>query len=128
MENRKDESLVENSYKISAKGIEIFSAMGYYPLEEKIENHFLVNVEIQYSKLPVENDFVNYEVIVQTVKEEFQNKHHLLEHLALDIINALNEKAKGKKNIICEIKKLNPAFIGQRVESLSVEICKKFDH
>lgn len=127
MENRKVKSLVENTYKISAKGIEIFSAMGYYPIEEKIENHFLVNVEIRYSKLPIENEFVNYEVIVETVKEEFQKKHQLLEYLAMDIINSLNEKAKGEKNITCEIEKLNPAFLGQKVKLLSVEISKKFE-
>lgn len=128
MENRKVESLVQNSYTISAKGIEIYSAMGYYSLEEKVENHFLINVEIRFNQLPLENNFVNYELIVETVKNEFQNKHQLLENIALNIIHSLNEKSKGEKTITCEIEKINPAFVKQRVKSLSVEISKKFDH
>ena len=116
-------------YSVRASNIEVIAPIGLYPEEKLIDNQFLVNVEVESDRPYAREHFVDYEKIVEAVKEEFSLPHEILEEVARGIISRLVHKFGGNiASIHCDIQKMNPAVTGMKIGSLGVSITELFEN
>ena len=103
-------------YKIKIKDIEIFGYHGLYPHEKENGQNFIINLEY----LPVVNineinddisKTVDYMSIVAFLQVEFNAKRfNLIESLAADLINRINNRFTFQYFKINILKKMEKSF------------------
>jgi dihydroneopterin aldolase len=109
---------------IQIEGMEFYAFHGHYREEQIIGNKFLVDLTIETSMdIPRSTDnlkdAVNYQKAYQVVKQQMEEKSHLLEHIAGRILDALYSELEGIKKATVKVSKMNPP-IGGKISSVSV--------
>lgn len=111
--------------KIALHEVKFFAYHGFYPEEQILGNHFLVDVEVGFKSGNIENDeisnTVNYERLHSVLTEEMKQPRKLLETLAQETISKIRSEYPFLEIIKVGIKKLNPPLPGEVKYSL-VEI------
>jgi 7,8-dihydroneopterin aldolase/epimerase/oxygenase len=103
--------------KILLENMEFFAYHGCFKEEQIIGNRFIVNLEIETDTGKAElsdniHDTVNYQEVYFTVREQMQNKCHLLETLGRKILDAVSEKFSGITHMKIKISKMHPPMGG----------------
>ena len=110
--------------QIRLNGMEFFAYHGCYPEEQRLGNHFLVDVVMdtemeKASKTDDLNDALNYAEVYELVKQEMSIRSHLLEHVSARILNILFERFPQLDRVEVRVSKLNPP-VGGQVKEVSV--------
>jgi dihydroneopterin aldolase len=103
---------IEDSF-VTVEGLQIYAYHGVLPIEQKVGNTFEVSVTLHYDALLAMNtdninDALNYASVVADIVRVMAQPKQLLEHVAMNIINTLNNHFKIIKRGSITIKKLNP--------------------
>ena len=101
---------------VALKEVKFYAFHGFYPEEQLIGNHFLVDVEVTFVPKGDTEDLnltVNYEVINSIVTLEMKNTQKLLETVVKNIIDQLISKYSFISTAIVGIKKLHPSMPGE---------------
>jgi len=101
---------------VALKDVKCYAFHGFYPEEQCIGNHFLLDVEVTF--LPsneTENlqKTVNYEVINSIILEEMKNTQKLLETVVKRIMDRVLIKYPFLLSAVVGIKKLHPPMLGE---------------
>lgn len=111
---------------IKIQGMEFYAYHGYYPEEQERGGWYKVDVTLeteiikaaQYDEL---SGTFNYEMVYEIVKKEMEHSCKLIEHLAYNIVIALQKHVEGYKNLEVTVHKLLPPLPG-KVEEASVTL------
>ncbi len=97
---------------VSLHGICLHAKVGLYP-EEKIHgNNFEIDVDVNVHARPEAFPFIDYTIIEQIVRSEFEKEGELLETFVRNIHQALREKFFEAATVRVAIRKLNPPMQG----------------
>lgn len=103
--------------KISLHDARFFANHGYYPEEQLLGTHFVVNIDVEFE--PEQGtmtdhlaDTVNYEQLYTIAAAEMKQTKKLLEAVAGGIINRIRTSFPYLHSIRVELKKLNPPLAG----------------
>jgi dihydroneopterin aldolase len=112
--------------KISIQGAEFFAYHGFYPEEQKLGNHFIVDMEVGFEPNGdiVEDELsntVNYEQLHHIACEQMKQTRKLIETVAQGIIDQVKSTYPWVNNITVKIKKLNPP-IGHKLAWAGITI------
>ena len=110
--------------KIALHQIKFFAYHGFYPEEQILGNHYLVDAEVEFQNKSIRDEIsntVNYEKLHQIVSEEMRRPRKLLETLVQEMIGKIRLDFPFLETIKVGIKKLNPPLPGEVQYSL-VEI------
>jgi dihydroneopterin aldolase len=115
--------------KIRLEGIEIYAHHGFYKEEQKLGNHFRLDIEMVVdtegaSKSDDLSKTVNYQAVYETVKKEMKQKAKLLENITGRIADGILKNFPMVKNVKVKLAKLNPPIKGN-IQKVSVEISRK---
>ena len=104
--------------KILLEGIEFFAYHGCYKEEQIIGTRFTVDLVVETDTAKAEvsdhlHDTISYVHIYQAVKNEMEQKSHLIEHVARRIIDSIVSKFPSITSIELKISKLNPPVGGK---------------
>ncbi|HAN78517.1 MAG TPA: dihydroneopterin aldolase [Bacteroidales bacterium] len=113
---------------ITIEEMEFYAYHGHFKEEQIVGNKFLVDLILEVetesaSKTDDLHDAVNYQTAYFIVKEEMQQKSHLLEHIAGRILDSLYQKLTGIKKATVKVRKMNPPMGGQ-MKSVGVTISR----
>lgn len=107
--------------KVALHGMSFFAYHGFYPEEQLIGNHFLLDVEVEFEQNSPFNDSithtVNYESLYTIVKAEMQQPRKLLETVAEAINSRVLAAFPFAATVCTGITKLNPPLAGQVASS-----------
>ncbi len=105
----------------------MYANHGMYPEEKILGNTFIVNVKagIDYIRVTKLEQTIDYEIILNIVKEEFATAKPLLEELVYTIEQNVLIQYPSMKYFYLSIQKLNPP-LGTEVESSEVSIERKY--
>ena len=111
---------------ISIEGMEFFSYHGHFKEEQVIGTRFMIDLFIQVDTSRAErsdslHDTVNYLSVYQTVKQEMEQKSHLLEHVAHSILKAVHARFPDLTDAEVKISKLNPP-LGGKIDRVCVTL------
>ncbi|TKC10369.1 dihydroneopterin aldolase [Pedobacter polaris] len=101
---------------VALKEVKFHAYHGFYPEEQLIGNHFLVDVEVTFTPKgnTEELEFtVNYEVINTVVTAEMKNTQKLLETVVKNILDQLISIYPFVTTAVVGIKKLHPPMPGE---------------
>ncbi|SES05217.1 dihydroneopterin aldolase [Pedobacter rhizosphaerae] len=101
---------------VALKEVKCFALHGYYPEEQLIGNHFVIDLETEFTALGFDDELsqtVNYEDLNTIILEEMKNTQKLLETVLKNIISKVIERYPFVENIKIGMKKLNPPMLGQ---------------
>lgn len=101
---------------VALKDVKCFALHGFYPEEQLTGNHFIVDLETEFSASAFNDDLsdtINYEVLNSIILSEMKNTQKLLETVLNNIINRVRDLYPFVSGIEVSIKKLNPAMPGQ---------------
>ncbi|MGB8489901.1 MAG: dihydroneopterin aldolase [Bacteroidales bacterium] len=109
---------------ILIENMEFYAFHGHFKEEQIVGNRFLVDLTMETdmtapSKSDNLKDALNYQKAYQIVKAEMEKKSHLLENIALRILNALYAEMEGIKKAKVKVSKMNPPM-GGKIGSVSV--------
>lgn len=110
--------------KVALHEVKFFAYHGFYPEEQILGNHFLVDVEVEFKKGNVADEIsntVNYEKLHSILTEEMKEPRKLLETLVEETIDKIRLEFGFLETIKVGIKKFNPPLPGEVKYSL-VEI------
>lgn len=111
--------------KVALHEVKFYACHGFYPQEQILGNHFLVDAEVEFKSENIVNDeianTVNYERLHFILSKEMQQPRKLLETLVQEIISKIRSEYPFLETIKVGIKKLNPPLSGEVKYSL-VEI------
>lgn len=112
--------------EIILEGMEFFSYHGCFKEEQIIGNKFIIDLKIEVNTEKAQlsdniNDTINYQKLYLIVKEEMEQKSHLLEHIARRIINSLYKNFINIEKITVKISKINPP-LGGSIHNVSIII------
>lgn len=110
--------------KVALHQVKFFAYHGFYPEEQIMGNHFLVDVEVEFKDETVEDEILNtvdYEKLHSILTAEMQQPRKLLETLVQEMIKKIKAEYPDLETIKVGIKKLNPPLRGEAKYSL-VEI------
>ncbi len=101
---------------VALKDVKFFALHGYYPEEQLIGHHFLVDASVTF--LPSEDSealqhTVNYEVLNTIIGEEMQKTQQLLETVVKNILNRILAAFPFLITIAVGIKKMHPCMPGE---------------
>ena len=104
--------------KIVLEGMEFFAFHGFYAVEQKIGNHFMVNVSLSLNLIDAGHsdelaETVNYEEVYAIVKQKMEVTTALIETVAYSIKHEILSTFNTVKEVEVTIAKLNPAFPGK---------------
>jgi dihydroneopterin aldolase len=104
--------------KVALQGVKFFAYHGFYPEEQVLGNHFIVDVSVEFAQQHHFGDdeiahTVNYEQLFQMVDTEMRNTRKLLETVVQGIIDRAKTAYPFVALICVSIKKLNPPLPGQ---------------
>lgn len=101
---------------VALKDVKCFALHGYYPEEQLIGNHFIVDLETEFTPNGFDDELtqtVNYEDLNAIILSEMKNTQKLLETVLKNIISNIIELYPFVEKIDVSIKKLNPPMPGQ---------------
>jgi dihydroneopterin aldolase len=98
---------------VSLNGAAFFAYHGFYPEEQKIGNHFIVDIDVEFTlatNMSEDNldNTVNYEWLYNMVCEEMKITRKLIETVAQSIIEQIKLQYPFAQKVQVQIKKLNP--------------------
>jgi 7,8-dihydroneopterin aldolase/epimerase/oxygenase len=116
--------------KILLENMEFFAYHGCFKEEQIIGNQFVVNLEIDTDTSDAEfsdniKDTLNYQEAYNVVKEQMQQKSHLLEHLGRRILDALTDKFSSIRYMKVRVSKMHPPM-GGKMRCVSLELERHF--
>jgi dihydroneopterin aldolase len=114
--------------KILLENMEFFAYHGCFKEEQIIGNQFIVNLEIETDTTKAEHsdklsDTLNYQEAFNVVKNQMQQKSHLLEHVGTRILDALLKQFPQVAHLKLKISKMHPPM-GGKMQCVSVEMEK----
>jgi len=101
---------------VALKEVKFYAFHGFYPEEQLIGNHFLVDTEVTFIPTGDSEDLshtVNYEVINALMHQEMKQTQKLLETVVKNILNQLLATYPFLLTAVVGIKKLHPAMPGE---------------
>ncbi len=101
---------------VALKDVNFFAFHGFYPEEQLIGNHFLLDAVVTFvpfGETEDINDTVNYEVINNIMIEQMKQTKKLLETVVKNIIDSLIETYPHLLTATVGIRKLNPTMKGE---------------
>jgi dihydroneopterin aldolase len=109
--------------KVALEGAEFYAYHGYYPEEQLIGTHFLVDIEVGFmADIDVEKDnlstTVNYEVLYSIIKEEMAQTRKVIETVAQAILNQVKTEFTFIDTATVTVKKKYPPFSGPVKQSV----------
>ena len=118
--------------KVALEGAGFFAYHGFYPEEQLLGTHFVVDIEVVFENAYDFNDdkitnTVNYEELYQIVKEEMARTRKLIETVAQGIIDSITGKYPYIKGTCVTIRKAHPP-LGGPVKNSAVTISYHKDH
>ena len=111
---------------IRIENMEFYAYHGHYKEEQIVGNKFLVNLQIEADMAKPANsddlqDAVNYQKAYMLVKEEMQEKSHLLENIGKRILDRIFAELKGIDKIEVKVSKMNPP-VGGKMDCVSITL------
>lgn len=99
-------------FTIDLKNLRFFADHGMYQEEKKVGNQFEVDISIA-CKSPKKtissiNQTINYVEVYRILQEEFSQRKYLLETLAMQIAERLQQQFPEIEQLTIAIRKLNP--------------------
>ncbi len=110
--------------KVALHEVKFYACHGFYPQEQILGNHFLVDAEVEFKSENIGDEIfntVNYEKLHLILTEEMKQPRRLLETLVQEMVDKIRLEFPFLETIKVGIKKLNPALPGEVKYSL-VEI------
>jgi dihydroneopterin aldolase len=112
--------------KVALQGVQFFAYHGFYPEEQVLGSHFIVDVAVEFLQQHHYTDdeiahTVNYEQLYQFADAEMKHTRKLLETVVQGIIDRIKTAYPFAEVIRASITKLNPPLPGN-VASSFVEI------
>ncbi|MGI4750282.1 MAG: dihydroneopterin aldolase [Janthinobacterium lividum] len=111
--------------KVALHEVKFFAYHGFYPEEQILGNHFLVNAEVEFNNENIGDDeisnTVNYERLHSIITAEMKQPRKLLETLVQEMIDKILLEFPFLETIKVVLKKLNPPLPSE-VEYSLVEI------
>ncbi|WP_316826871.1 dihydroneopterin aldolase [Pedobacter miscanthi] len=101
---------------VALKDVKCFALHGYYPEEQLIGNHFVVDLETAFIPQGFNDELaqtVNYEDLNNIILEEMKHTQKLLETVLNKIISKVIELYPFVDTVEVSMKKLNPPMPGQ---------------
>ncbi|QXU43859.1 dihydroneopterin aldolase [Pedobacter sp. D749] len=101
---------------VALKDVKCFALHGYYPEEQLIGNHFVVDLETEFTPQGFDDELaqtVNYEDLNHIILEEMKHTQKLLESVLKNIISKVIELYPFVETVKVSMKKLNPPMPGQ---------------
>ncbi|TCD27118.1 dihydroneopterin aldolase [Pedobacter psychrodurus] len=101
---------------VALKDVKCFALHGYYPEEQLIGNHFVVDLETEFTPQGFDDELaqtVNYEDLNSIILEEMKHTQKLLETVLKNIISKVIELYPFVDLVQVSMKKLNPPMPGQ---------------
>jgi len=101
---------------VALRDVKCFALHGYYPEEQLIGNHFVIDLETEFDAIGFDDELsqtVNYEDLNTIILTEMKNTQKLLETVLKNIISKVIEQYPFVANIKVSMKKLNPPMPGQ---------------
>lgn len=101
---------------VALKDVKCFALHGYYPEEQLIGNHFVVDLEAEFTPQGFDDELaqtVNYEDLNHIIMEEMQHTQKLLETVLKNIISKVIKLYPFVEMVQVSMKKLNPPMPGQ---------------
>jgi 7,8-dihydroneopterin aldolase/epimerase/oxygenase len=113
---------------IEIEEMEFYAYHGHYEEERVVGNRFLLDLRIEgdcdkAAQSDRIHDALNYQVAYKIIREQMQEKSHLLENIAKRILDALYENLEGIKKATIKVRKMNPPMGGQ-IKSVSVTMSR----
>ncbi len=104
--------------KIVLEGMEFFAFHGFYAVEQKIGNHFIVDVTLSLNLMEAGKsdklaETVNYEEVYKIIKQKMEITAALIETVAYGIKSEILSTFNKVQDVEVKIAKLNPAFPGK---------------
>jgi dihydroneopterin aldolase len=113
---------------IALEGMEFYAHHGHYDAERKKGNDFIVDAYIDADLNHNLNDdlahTLNYEIVYDVVKKEMEKPSKLLETVAVNILNELQEKFPDAISVRVRVSKLSPPLQGN-VQRAYIELERK---
>jgi len=108
---------------VALEGAEFYAYHGFYPEEQVIGTHFLVDIQVGfYAEIDVEKDnlsnTVNYEVLYAIIDDEMKHTRKVIESVAQAILNRITTEFIFIETAVVTIKKQNPPFRGPLKQSV----------
>jgi len=101
---------------VALKDVKCFALHGYYPEEQLIGNHFVVDLVTEFTPQGFDDELaqtVNYEDLNRIILEEMKHTQKLLETVLKNIISKVIELYPFVEMVNVSMKKLNPPMPGQ---------------
>jgi dihydroneopterin aldolase len=101
---------------VALKDVKCFALHGYYPEEQLIGNHFVVDLVTEFTPQGFDDELaqtVNYEDLNHIILEEMKHTQKLLETVLKNIISKVIELYPFVEMVNVSMKKLNPPMLGQ---------------
>ncbi|MBC6110410.1 dihydroneopterin aldolase [Pedobacter sp. CCM 8938] len=101
---------------VALRDVKCFALHGYYSEEQLIGNHFVIDLETEFSPKGFDDELsqtVNYEDLNTIILSEMKNTQKLLETVLNNIISKVIVLYPFVETINVSIKKLNPPMPGQ---------------
>lgn len=113
---------------IQLENMEFYANHGCYKEEQIVGNQFLVDLTLETNcDIPRQTDNIedalNYLKVYEFIKEEMDEKSHLLEHVAGRILDRLYKEFDQIDKATIKVRKMNPP-LGGKLESVSVTLSK----
>ena len=97
--------------KVGLSGIKFNAAIGYYEQERIFKNDFLVDLWVSFPKNNLEDDLsktLDYGLLYNICKNAFKQESLLIETVAQEILDQINQSFSLVIEINICIKKINP--------------------
>ena len=108
--------MIQLTQTVALKDVKCFALHGYYPEEQLIGNHFIVDLKTEFTPQGFDDELyqtVNYEDLNLIILEEMKNTQKLLETVLNNIISKVIKLYPYIDKIEVGMKKLNPPMPGQ---------------
>ncbi len=103
--------------------MEFHAFHGCYDMEQKVGNHFVVDLEIATSQDNIAEDdlqqAVNYLAVYEIVAKQMKQTQRTIEAVCLNIIDAVAAHSSKVEGVRCEVAKMAPP-LGGKVGKVSV--------
>jgi dihydroneopterin aldolase len=109
---------------IRIENMEFYAYHGHFKEEQIVGNKFLVNLQIETDMAKPAGsddlqDAVNYQKAYILVKEEMQEKSHLLENIGKRILDRIFSEMGGIEKMEVKVSKMNPP-VGGKMDCVSI--------
>lgn len=104
--------------KVALQGAKFFAYHGFYPEEQVLGNHFIVDVAVEFQQQHHYSDdqishTVNYEQLYRIVDVQMKQTRKLLETVVQGIVDEIKKDYAFADTVQVSIKKLNPPLPGE---------------